>query len=42
MKLTNSCALFAAAPLFFFLLASCNVTPLPAIACDTTTLVLSR
>lgn len=42
MKLTNSCALIATAPFFLSFLAGCEEKPLPAIPCDTTTLVLSR
>jgi hypothetical protein len=42
MKLTNSCALLASVPLVVALLSGCDDKPLPAIACDTTTLVLSR
>lgn len=42
MKLTNSCALIAAVPLFLSFLAGCDQKPLSATPCDTTTLVLSR
>jgi|GEM_PF-1805541 hypothetical protein len=42
MKLTQSCARFAAVSLFLSFLAGCKEEPLPVLPCDTTTLILSH